>query len=62
MVGACAGITGRSSRETASDGLPVPLQPGPLAAAHHIWAPVALLFYLFVMLVMTTLRKVDLHP
>ena len=27
-----------------------------------IWAPIALLFYFFVMLVVTTLRKVDLHP
>jgi len=41
---------------------PYPLQPGPLAQRITFWAPVALLFYLFVMLVMTTLRKVDLHP
>jgi Inner membrane protein CreD len=42
--------------------LPHPMQPGPLAQRITFWAPVALLFYLFVMLVMTTLRKVDLHP
>lgn len=41
---------------------PYPLQPGPLAQRITFWAPVALLFYLFVMLVITTLRKVDLHP
>jgi hypothetical protein len=42
--------------------LPHPMQPGPLAQRITFWAPVALLFYLFVMLVMTTLRKIDLHP
>jgi inner membrane protein involved in colicin E2 resistance len=41
---------------------PYPLQPGPLAQRITFWAPVSLLFYLFVMLVVTTLRKVDLHP
>lgn len=41
---------------------PYPLQPGPLAQRITFWAPVALLFYLFVMLVVTTLRGVDLHP
>ncbi len=42
--------------------IPYPLQPGPLAQRITFWAPVALLFYLFVMLVVTTLRNVDLHP
>lgn len=42
--------------------VPYPLQPGPLAQRITFWAPVALLFYLFVMLVLTTLRKIDLHP
>lgn len=42
--------------------VPYPLQPGPLAQRITFWAPVALLFYLFVMLVITTLRKIDLHP
>jgi Inner membrane protein CreD len=41
---------------------PYPLQPGPLAQRITFWAPVALLFYFFVMLVITTLRRVDLHP
>ncbi len=41
---------------------PYPLQPGPLAQRITFWAPVALFFYFFVMLVITTLRKVDLHP
>jgi hypothetical protein len=41
---------------------PYPLQPGPVAQRITFWAPVALLFYFFVMLVLTTLRGVDLHP
>jgi hypothetical protein len=41
---------------------PYPLQPGPLAQRITFWAPVALFFYFFVMLVITTLRKIDLHP
>ncbi len=41
---------------------PFPLQPGPLAQRITFWAPVALFFYFFVMLVITTLRKLDLHP
>ncbi|MBV8196848.1 MAG: inner membrane CreD family protein [Candidatus Eremiobacteraeota bacterium] len=41
---------------------PYPLQPGPLAQRITLWAPVALFFYFFVMLVVTTLRGVDLHP
>jgi inner membrane protein involved in colicin E2 resistance len=42
--------------------VPYPLQPGPLAQRITFWAPVALLFYLFVMLLIATLRGVDLHP
>lgn len=42
--------------------IPYPLQPGPLAQRITFWAPVALLFYLFVMLLITTLRGIDLHP
>jgi inner membrane protein involved in colicin E2 resistance len=42
--------------------VPYPLQPGPLAQRITFWAPVALLFYLFVMLMITTLRGIDLHP
>jgi hypothetical protein len=41
---------------------PERLQPGPLAQRITLWAPVALLFYLFVLVVVTTLRKIDLHP
>jgi inner membrane protein involved in colicin E2 resistance len=42
--------------------VPYPMQPGPLAQRITFWAPVALLFYFFVMLVITTLRNIDLHP
>lgn len=42
--------------------VPYPLQPGPLAQRITFWAPVSLLFYLFVMLMITTLRGIDLHP
>lgn len=41
---------------------PYPLQPGPLAQRITFWAPVALLFYFFVMVMLTTLRNVNLHP
>jgi Inner membrane protein CreD len=41
---------------------PQHLQPGPLAERLTMWAPLSLLFYVFVMLVITTLRKIDLHP
>jgi hypothetical protein len=41
---------------------PYPLQPGPLASRITFWAPVALFFYFFVILVITTLRRIDLHP
>jgi hypothetical protein len=41
---------------------PQRLQPGPLAARITLWAPLSLLFYVFVMLVITTLRRIDLHP
>ena len=42
--------------------VPYPPQPGPLAQRITLWAPVALLFYLFVMLLVTALRRIDLHP
>jgi len=41
---------------------PYPLQPGPIAQRITLWAPVALLFYIFVMLLITTLRGIELHP
>lgn len=42
--------------------IPYPLQPGPLAQRITFWAPVSLLFYIFLMLLITTLRGIDLHP
>jgi hypothetical protein len=41
---------------------PLPLQPGPLAERITFWAPLSLLFYVFFMLVITTLRRIELHP
>ncbi|HEY0395549.1 MAG TPA: inner membrane CreD family protein [Candidatus Elarobacter sp.] len=41
---------------------PAPLQPGPLAQRLTFWAPLSLGFYVFVMLVITTLRRIELHP
>jgi hypothetical protein len=41
---------------------PKPLQPGPLAERITFWAPPSLMFYVFVMLVITTLRRIELHP
>jgi inner membrane protein CreD len=41
---------------------PAPLQPGPLAQRITFWAPLSLIFYVFVMLVITTLRRIELHP
>jgi hypothetical protein len=42
--------------------LPQPLQPGPLAQRITFWAPLSLLFYFFVMVIITTMRRIDLHP
>lgn len=42
--------------------IPIPLQPGPLAQRITLWAPVALLFYFAVLLLITTLRGTPLHP
>jgi inner membrane protein involved in colicin E2 resistance len=42
--------------------VPYPMQPGPLAQRITFWAPVALLFYFFVMFMVVTLRGVQLHP
>jgi inner membrane protein involved in colicin E2 resistance len=41
---------------------PERLQPGPLAERITLWAPLSLLFYVFVMLVIAQLRRIDLHP
>jgi inner membrane protein involved in colicin E2 resistance len=42
--------------------LPEKLQPGPLAGRISYFAPVSLLFFFFLMFVITTLRKIELHP
>ncbi len=42
--------------------MPEKLQPGPLAAEISFFAPVSLLFFFFLMFIITTLRGIDLHP
>ena len=42
--------------------MPEKLQPGPLAGAISLFAPVSLFFFFFVMLMVTSIRKIDLHP
>jgi inner membrane protein involved in colicin E2 resistance len=42
--------------------LPEPLQPGPLAQRITFWAPLSLLFYFFVLFILTTIRRINLHP
>lgn len=42
--------------------MPERAQPGPLAAQISFFAPVSLLFFFFVMLMLTARRGVDLHP
>jgi len=42
--------------------LPERLQPGPLAQRLTFWAPLSLLFYFFVLFIITTIRRIDLHP
>jgi inner membrane protein involved in colicin E2 resistance len=41
---------------------PEKLQPGPLAGRISFFAPVSLLFFFFLMLMITALRGIDLHP
>ncbi len=41
---------------------PERLQPGQLAQRITMWAPLSLLFYFFVMFIITTLRRIELHP
>ncbi len=43
-------------------GLHQKLQPGPLAGRISYFAPVSLLFFFFVIFVLTTVRGIDLHP
>jgi inner membrane protein involved in colicin E2 resistance len=42
--------------------MPEKLQPGPLAGAISLFAPVSLFFFFFVMLLVTRIRRIDLHP
>jgi hypothetical protein len=42
--------------------MPRKLQPGPLAGRIALFAPVSLLFFFAVMFIITTLRRIDLHP
>lgn len=42
--------------------MPAKLQPGPLAGEISYFAPVSLFFFFFVLFIITTLRRIDLHP
>jgi len=42
--------------------MPGKLQPGPLAGDISRFAPVSLLLFFFVMLIITTIRNIELHP
>jgi inner membrane protein involved in colicin E2 resistance len=42
--------------------LPEKLQPGPLAGRISYFAPVSLLFFFFIMFMITAMRGIDLHP
>jgi hypothetical protein len=42
--------------------MPEKLQPGPLAAEISFFAPVSLFFYFFLMFLITTIRRIELHP
>ena len=42
--------------------MPEKLQPGPLAGRISYFAPVSLLFFFFLMFIITTMRKIRLHP
>lgn len=42
--------------------MPERLQPGPLAGEISYFAPVSLFFYFFVMFLITTIRRIELHP
>jgi len=42
--------------------MPVPIQPGELAASLSFSAPVSLLFFFLVLFVLATLRGIDIHP
>jgi hypothetical protein len=42
--------------------MPVPIQPGELAAALSFSAPVSLLFFFLILFVLGTMRGIDIHP
>jgi inner membrane protein involved in colicin E2 resistance len=42
--------------------MPAKLQPGPLAGRISFFAPVSLLFFFFILFILTTLRGIELHP
>jgi inner membrane protein involved in colicin E2 resistance len=42
--------------------MPEKIQPGPLAGRISYFAPVSLMFFFFLMFIITTLRRIDLHP
>jgi hypothetical protein len=42
--------------------MPEKLQPGPLAGEISYFAPVSLFFFFFLMFILTTLRRIELHP
>jgi inner membrane protein involved in colicin E2 resistance len=42
--------------------MPEKLQPGPLAGRISFFAPVSLLFFFFLVFIVTTIRGVDIHP
>ncbi len=42
--------------------MPERLQPGPLTGRISFFAPVSLLFFFFILFILTTLRGIDLHP
>jgi hypothetical protein len=42
--------------------MPEKLQPGPLAGRISFCAPVSLLFFFFLIFLLTTVRRIDLHP
>lgn len=42
--------------------MPEKLQPGPLAGQISFFAPVSLFFFFFLMFILTTLRRIELHP
>ncbi len=42
--------------------MPQKLQPGPVAGRISFFAPVSLLFFFFLMFIITALRRIELHP